>query len=441
MYKNNSSVELIGKLTRPLLLQGPIGGFFKHLMKEFKECGATPFKINFNGGDQYDMRGLEENVINYTEPMIKFGEFFRSFVIKNKIDGVVLFGDCRQLHQIAIEIANEMNIQVFVFEEGYVRPNYITLELKGVNANSPLMGNIEEDIRNYKFNTKNEEEQLKVLQSKHFHSIKDMASKAIKYWFFMEFKKNQFKYYKHHKDENIYKSLWYWGKAYFNKKIYKKKESWIEDYVKKELHKKYFLVALQVYNDSQIQNHSKFKNNKKFIYETMVSFKKNANEADFLIIKQHPLDVAYHNYDKFIKNLSKLLGLENRIFYVHDLHLPTLIKNSKGLITINSTTGLSALYHKTPVITLGKSLYNIKGLCFQYGLDKFWKAKSQVNFNTFKKFRSFLINKTQIVGSFYNENYYPEIIKKEQKKIAVNKLKEVIKIDRNLVEDSLVKKK
>lgn len=439
MYKNNSSVELIRKLKRPLFLQGPIGGFFRYLMKEFKEAGATPFKINFNGGDEYYMKGISENVFSYQGPMIKFGEYISDFLIQNRIDGIVLFGDCRPLHKVAIEIAKENNVAVFVFEEGYIRPNFITLEVNGVNANSPLMGNIELELKDFKVsNTYNDEEfqNTKDLQVKHFHDMKDMAIRAMRYWFHMELSREKFRYYEHHKDGDIFRSMFYWGKSYFKKKFYKTKESWVEDYVQKDLHQKYFLVALQVYNDSQIKDHSKFRNNKRFIYNVMKSFGKNANKGDFLVIKQHPLDVPYHNYSKFIQHLIKSFNLENRVLYVHDLHLPTLIKNSKGLITINSTTGLSSLYHKIPVITMGNALYNIKGLCFQYGLDRFWNSKLNVNYNTFKKFRNLLITKTQVVGTFYNEEHYPEIINIEQKRLAANRLKDVINCDRKLVEEA-----
>ncbi len=34
----------------------------------------------------------------------------------------------------------------------------------------------------------------------------------------------------------------------------------------------------------------------------------------------------------------------------------------------------------------------------------------KVNYETFKKFRSFLIHKTQVVGTFYNKKYFPQII-------------------------------
>ncbi len=203
--------------------------------------------------------------------------------------------------------------------------------------------------------------------------------------------------------------------------------------VRKEWSKKYFLVALQVYNDSQIKEHSNFRNNKRFIYDTMKSFAKFAYKEDRLIIKQHPLDIPYHDYTKFIEILTRIFKLEGRVFYVHDLNLPNLLKNSKGLITINSTIGLSALYHKIPVMALRKAMYDIKGLCFQKDINSFWRNANKVNYDLFKKFRSFLINKTQIVGSFYNKEQFPQIIEEKSNYATLeikNRIKEVVVIDR-----------
>ncbi|MGK9789039.1 capsular biosynthesis protein, partial [Salmonella enterica subsp. enterica] len=56
-----------------------------------------------------------------------------------RIDAIVVFGSARRHHRIAARLAKSMGIAFWVFEEGYVRPKYITLERDGVNADSPLV--------------------------------------------------------------------------------------------------------------------------------------------------------------------------------------------------------------------------------------------------------------------------------------------------------------
>ncbi len=443
MYKNNTSTDLINKLKKPLLLQGPIGYFFSDLMEQFLNHGSTPYKINFNGGDRFFTYKHLKNIFDFKEKMEDFENYLKVFLVENQIDGIVLFGDCRPLHKIAVSMANTMGIEVFVFEEGYIRPNYVTLEVSGVNANSILMDTIESELSKYKVSSSEINQQFtdsNQLQKKHFHTMKDLTKIAALYWLFLGLGKKDYPHYEHHKDGDIFQSAKYWFRSYWKKKIYKLEESNIEIKVTKEWHKKYFLVALQVYNDSQIKEHSKFRNNKKFIYNTVKSFAKFAYKDDMLIIKQHPLDVPYHDYTRFIEMLVKGFNLDGRVHYVHDLNLPVLLKNSKGLVTINSTTGLSALYHKIPVIALGRAMYDVKGLCFQKDINAFWRQKHFVNYDLFKKFRSFLINKTQIVGSFYNKEEYPQILKPllVQNVQLKNNAKEIIQLDR--VEIDKIKK-
>lgn len=86
---------------------------------------------------------------------------------------------------------------------------------------------------------------------------------------------------------------------------------------------------------------------------------------------------------------------------MHDLHLPTLIKGSIGVIVVNSTVGLQALYHNRPVKVMGKAIYDMPGLTFQGSLDKFWQNPGKIDRKLFEKFRSYVIKTTQLNGSFY----------------------------------------
>ena len=74
------------------------------------------------------------------------------------------------------------------------------------------------------------------------------------------------------------------------------------------------------------------------------------------------MDRGIKNYSRFINKISVNLSINSRVMVVHDVHLPTCLKNAIGTVTINSTVGLSSLYHKTPTIALGRALYDIEGL-------------------------------------------------------------------------------
>ena len=77
-----------------------------------------------------------------------------------------------------------------------------------------------------------------------------------------------------------------------------------------------------------------------------------------------------------------------------------LVRMSAGVITVNSTAGLTALNFGTKCKTLGRAVYNIEGLTFQGPLDSFWQSQSMPDNDLFLRFRQLMAEMTQVLGSF-----------------------------------------
>ncbi|MEM7258700.1 MAG: capsular biosynthesis protein, partial [Pseudomonadota bacterium] len=104
-----------------LLLQGPVGPFFRNFAIQLEQNGHNVLKVNLNGGDLfYYQRG---QYINYRNTPALWPFWIESIVVQREIERIYLFGDCRRYHRQAIAVAKRLGIEVFVFEEGYVRPN------------------------------------------------------------------------------------------------------------------------------------------------------------------------------------------------------------------------------------------------------------------------------------------------------------------------------
>lgn len=123
---------------RVMLLQGPVGPFFVRLAADLRAAGATVFKINFNAGDWLF---YPRNAINYRGTMDAWPAFLAEQLKRLRIDTVLLFGDCRPIHAAAHGVAVAHGANVGVFEEGYIRPDYITFECCGVNGYSTMSRN------------------------------------------------------------------------------------------------------------------------------------------------------------------------------------------------------------------------------------------------------------------------------------------------------------
>ena len=119
-----------------LFLQGPLGPFFRKLAKTFTRAGYKTHKINFNGGDRY-YSGADE-VTDYTGKPEHWPSFLHEYLLEHSISAVFLLGDCRFYHRTAKPICAQLGVAFMVFEEGYLRPNTVTLEQDGVNALSTL---------------------------------------------------------------------------------------------------------------------------------------------------------------------------------------------------------------------------------------------------------------------------------------------------------------
>ncbi|WP_081665904.1 capsule biosynthesis protein [Pseudogulbenkiania ferrooxidans] len=379
------------KHRRLLLLQGPMGGFFNQLADWLSAHGIESRKINFNGGDWLFHR--RAGTIHYQGRMSALSRWLRSYIQRENIDALVCFGDCRRPHQVAALIAKELGIAFYAFEEGYLRPDYITLEEGGVNAFSQLAQNPER----YLLHEPVQHERPQPTRP----SFQRMALTAMAYYSSGWLLRKHFPYYRHHKDFSPFREFAYWMRAGWRKLLYRITENSLTRRIANQWQNQYFLVALQVFNDSQIRQHSSYEDIRDFIVEVIDSFAKHASSQHRLVFKHHPMDRGHRNYGEFIRHRAGEAGIASRVHYVHDAHLPTLLKRSRGVVTINSTVGLSAVYHGRPLIAMGRALYDISGLTFQHGLSRFWNEHYTVDSNLYNKLRSYMLKHTQLNGAFF----------------------------------------
>ena len=120
-----------------LLLQGKMGTFFCRFATFLMEQGKYVHKINFNAGDAF-FYCHKHAVDNYRGRLEDFDKFLAQIVKQHHIEAIVCFNDCRPYHLIAKTLCQTHQLAFFVFEEGYLRPDYITLEEHGINGYSRL---------------------------------------------------------------------------------------------------------------------------------------------------------------------------------------------------------------------------------------------------------------------------------------------------------------
>ena len=106
-----------------LLLMGPIGLFFARFSRYLQGCGIPVTKVTFPLREF----GFPSDVcVPFRQPMEAWRPFLRQLLQERGIRHIFMYGDFIIPHRIAIEEAQALGIEAWVFELGYLRPNYVT---------------------------------------------------------------------------------------------------------------------------------------------------------------------------------------------------------------------------------------------------------------------------------------------------------------------------
>lgn len=381
--------------SRVLMLQGPMGTFFNRVAAWLGEQGIVVKKINFSGGDWLFHRKLD--AVDYKGKLSAFPAFLRDFLLQHDIDGVICFGDCRRYHAAAKPVADALGVPFFVFEEGYVRPDYITLECGGVNAHTSMP-------RSPAFYRALPDVEIPKPQAA-YPRFGRAAWSSMVYYAASRALKPLYPNYRHHKILSVRYEARNWCRSWVRKHLNRRRDQPVFERLLREQDGKYFAVALQVYNDSQIRTHSQYDDVRDFIREVVASFAAGADAGHHLVFKHHPMDRGQRDYRRLLATLCEAHGVTGRVHYVHDVHLPTLLRRARGVVTINSTVGLSALYHYKPLKVMGRAMYDMEGLTFQGGLGEFWTAGTSFDRDLWRRYRSYVISQTQLNGAYYGRDF------------------------------------
>ena len=308
---------------------------------------------------------------------------------------VIMMGDTRPVNRAALVIAVEYKARVHVLEEGYFRPNWLTLEEDGINGYSRLP----KDPDWYRTVSK-------VLPEygagEAVHIPISLLAVHDAYYHFCNLM-NPFLYqgYRTHRPHISGIEFYGWSRRFSKMPYFKRKDSQAIDQLFSSA-MPYYVVPLQLNSDSQIQEHSSTRGIPFMIKNVINSFFRHAPDNTCLVIKNHPLDTGFIDYAEWILRLQRRLHLEGRILYMETGDLPKLLESALGVVTINSSVGTSALAHACPTIALGKSIYDIPGLTFQGSLDEFWTNLEPPDQALFSCFRNTVIHTAQINGGFYS---------------------------------------
>lgn len=384
-----------------LLLQGPVGGYFRYLHHRLVAAGHDVRRLVFNGGDIVFALGSSFEVVRPTDET--YESAIERIVRDWPADVVILFGDERPIHRAAREAAAHLGVPVLCFEEGYLRPDYVTFELGGNNANSPLLATFDPEV------AATPPQPVASLGN----STVAMARSALVYFIALRLSRPLFPRYAHHRERRLRSEFRYWTRAVARRLMARGHDEDFARRLESDDFPPFFMVALQVHDDLQLVRHGGGWVTRNFLQAVLDSFRRAAPEECHLVIKAHPLDVGYGHHKKNLRYMVEDSDLGGRVVFLQSGPLMPIVRHARGLVTINSTAGIAALDCKVPVLAFGNALYHAKGLAERprtvAEVDAFWTDPPPVDTEKAIRFKAHVRRNALLPGSFYLPTTWPSL--------------------------------
>lgn len=383
-----------------LFLQGPHGPFFAMLADALRARGHRAVRININGGDKVDWPG---EATDYRGTFRNWPIFFDDFIVNHGVTDLILYGDCRPYHASAHKMARLRGLRVHVVEEGYIRPDFMTLQEDGVNGNSTLPLDPDwyrEQARNLPAEGALEPQIPSTFRRRAVNTGRNGMASAMM--------RPLFPFYRTHRPQAFAMEAAGW----FKKLMLRKKDvrashaEW-----EKVQGQRYFALPLQLDSDYQIRVHSPFGNMRAALRFVIKSFARFAPADTALVVKRHPLDSGLVAWERLTRRLAARYGVEDRVFYLADWDIAEVVGRSLGVVTVNSTVGTLALNRGKPVLVLGHAVYKVPGVVYKGTLDEFWLDPGEPDQALYGAFRRVLIDRCLIRGGLLSDEGLQLLVK------------------------------
>lgn len=379
-----------------LFLQGPHGPFFDGLGRMLRATGATVWRVGFNAGDAAFWRD-RPSLVPYRGTPEDWPATFAALVEHHHVTDVVLYGDTRPVHAAAVAAARDRGLAVHVFEEGYMRPYWVTYERGGSNGNSRLM-----DMSIAEMQSALALSDLEApLPPAHWGDMRQhMFYGALYHWFVM-FRNRGYPGFRPHRDLSVTREFQLYLKRLLLIPVHGIERRIATGRIRNGGFP-YHLALLQLEHDSSFRMHSPFASMTEFLAEIFDGFAAGAPRHHHLVIKAHPLEDGRIPIRQEVARLSRLHGLDGRVHHVRGGKLAQLLGDARSAVTVNSTAGQQALWRGIPLKVFGRAVYAKPEFVSNQPTAEFFACASRPDNRAYKDFRRFLLETSQVPGGFYS---------------------------------------
>ncbi len=381
-----------------LLLQGPHGPFFARLGAMLQASGASVLRVGFNRGDRAFWPD-SASYIPYRGDADAWPATVTALLRDHAVTDLVLYGDTRPLHAAAIVAARAAGLTVHVYEEGYLRPYWITYERDGANGHSRLMRMSVAEMQAALARSDGSQPDAPA----HWGDMRQhMFWGALYHWFvFAGFW--DYRAYRPHRAITV----WQEAQLHLKRLALQPLHRWQRIFATARIRRAgfpYHIVLLQLEHDASFRAHSPFATMADFIDEVTAAFAKGAPPHHHLVFKAHPLEDGRTPLRPAIRQAATRYGLSDRSHFIPGGKLAHLLGQARSAVTVNSTAAQQALWRGLPLKAFGQAVYAKPEFVSTQTPEDFFAAPTRPDSRAYRDFRRYLLETSQIPGGFYSAN-------------------------------------
>ncbi|PVA11101.1 capsule biosynthesis protein CapA [Pelagivirga sediminicola] len=334
-----------------LFLQGPHGPFFARLARMLQRAQAQVLRVGFNAGDRAFWPD-RSTYIAYRDTPELWSRTLQEILDRRGITDIVLYGDTRPVHAEAVAQARARDLRIHVFEEGYMRPYWVTYERGGSNGNSRLM-----DLTVERMRADLEQSDMdSALPPASWGDMRQHVFYGALYHFFVLALNRGYRNFRPHRAITVRKEFALYLRRLLlmpAQAVDRRIATWRIRHGGFPFH----LALLQLEHDSSFQMHSPFGTMSEFLETVVRGFAKGAPTHHHLVIKAHPLEDGRAPIRRDLRRLARAHGVADRVHFVRGGKLAQLLDEARSAVTVNSTAGQQVLWRGIPLKTFGQAVY------------------------------------------------------------------------------------
>ncbi|MEO1640004.1 MAG: capsular biosynthesis protein [Pseudomonadota bacterium] len=378
---------------RFLFLQGPHGPFFRQLGGMLRAAGAQVLRVGFNAGDAA-FWGRAPGYIPYRGQAEDWAETFNGLLEQHAITDIVLYGDTRPVHAEAVRQAKARRVRIHVFEEGYLRPYWVTYERDGSNGHSALMQMSVAEMQ-ARGGT-----DMPVPPS-HWGDMRQHIFYGAAYHWFVMFRNGRYPGFRRHRALPVRAEALLYSKRLLLMPVQSIGRAIATRRIKAGGYP-YHVALLQLEHDASFQAHSPFAAMQEFINLVIDGFAKGAPAHNHLVFKAHPLESGQSPLRRLIQDAALAHGIGPRVHFLRGGKLAALLGDARSAVTVNSTAGQQALWRGIPLKSFGTAVYNKPEFVSDQPLTQFFATPQRPDAAAYRAYRDYLLQTSQVPGGFYS---------------------------------------